>query len=35
MKNTSLSFATAEEQIVNLKTGELKHTQKYKCVQVQ
>ncbi|MFY8021166.1 MAG: hypothetical protein ACOVP1_08210 [Bacteroidia bacterium] len=35
MKNPSLSFATAEEQIVNLKTGELKHTQKYKCVRVE
>ncbi len=35
MKNTSLGYATAEEQIVNLKTGELKHTQKYKCVSVQ
>jgi hypothetical protein len=35
MKNTTHNFAIAEEQIVNLKTGELKHTQKYKCVFVQ
>ncbi len=35
MKDNLQNIGYAEEQIVNLKTGELKHTQKYKCVFVQ
>jgi hypothetical protein len=35
MKDNLQNIGYAEEQIVNLKTGELKHTQKYKCVHVQ
>lgn len=35
MKDSPQNIGYAEEQIVNLKTGELKHSGKYKCVFVE
>jgi hypothetical protein len=35
MKDSPQNIGYAEEQIVNLKTGELKHSGKFKCIFVE